>query len=54
MAKICKKLGINLVVNFHGHDATVMGKRFLVRRAYRFLNSNIKSVVCGSQHFKKL
>ena len=54
ISKICKKLNLKLVVNFHGHDATVMGKRYLIRRAYRFLNSNVNTVVCGSMHFKKI
>lgn len=52
--KICKELKLPLVVNFHGHDATVMAKRRLIQRAYRFLDRNAEAFVCGSQHFKKV
>lgn len=54
LMKICKQMNLRLVVNFHGHDATVMPKRKLIKRAYRFLNKNADAFVCGSQHFKKV
>lgn len=48
---VCRKLGIRLVVNFHGHDATVMPKRPIIRYAYRNLNRHADAFVCGSKHF---
>tara|TARA_A100001015_G_C15038990_1_gene738258 strand:- start:1949 stop:3073 length:1125 start_codon:yes stop_codon:yes gene_type:complete len=54
LMKICKQMNLRLVVNFHGHDATVMPKRNLIKRAYRFLNKNADAFVCGSKHFKKV
>lgn len=48
---ICRKLGIRLVVNFHGHDATVMPRRWVIRHAYRNLNKYADAFVCGSRHF---
>jgi glycosyltransferase involved in cell wall biosynthesis len=54
LMKICKQMNLRLVVNFHGYDATVMPKRMLIRRAYKFLNKNADEFVCGSQHFKRV
>lgn len=54
LMKICKQMNLRLIVNFHGHDATVMPKRKLIKRAYRFLNKNADAFVCGSEHFKKV
>lgn len=48
---ICKAMGIRLIVNFHGYDATVMPNRWLIRRAYRYLNAHADGFVCGSRHF---
>lgn len=54
LMKVCKQMDLRLTVNFHGHDATVMPKRKLIRRAYKFLNRNADAFVCGSLHFKKV
>lgn len=48
---VCRQTGIKLVVNFHGYDATVMGRRWSIRRAYRRLAQNANHFVCGSVHF---
>ena len=48
---LCKGLGIPLIVNFHGYDATVMPKSARVRSAYRQLARTVSGVVCGSRHF---
>jgi glycosyltransferase involved in cell wall biosynthesis len=51
---ICRELGIRLVVNFHGHDATVMPKRWVIRRAYQRLNKHADAFVCGSKYFSEI
>jgi len=51
LAKLCRKAGIRLIVNFHGYDATVMPKRRLIRRAYRTLARDAGGFICGSKHF---
>jgi colanic acid/amylovoran biosynthesis glycosyltransferase len=51
---ICRELGIRLVVNFHGHDATVMPKRWVIRQAYHHLNKHADAFICGSQHFSEV
>ena len=51
---LCRKTGLPLFVNFHGHDATVLGKRKDIRRAYRLLARNAERVICGSRHFAAL
>jgi glycosyltransferase involved in cell wall biosynthesis len=51
---LCRKLGIRLVVNFHGHDATVMPKRWVIRNAYKYLNKHADAFVCGSRHFSEV
>lgn len=51
---ICQAMGIKLIVNFHGHDATVMPKRWLIRRAYRHLNTHAEGFICGSRHFAEV
>ena len=51
MLPLSQKLGIRLVVNFHGHDATVMPRRWVIRNAYWHLNKHADAFVCGSQHF---
>lgn len=48
---ICRKLGIRLVVNFHGYDATVLPHRWDIRWAYKKLNKYADAFVCGSNHF---
>lgn len=48
---VCRKTGVRLVTNFHGYDATVMSKRWFVRRAYRKLNRDGDAIVCGSNYF---
>ncbi|PQB04236.1 glycosyltransferase [Aureitalea marina] len=52
--RVCDRLNLPLFVNFHGHDATVMAKRKLIRRAYRFLNKRATGFICGSNHFKQI
>ncbi len=48
---VCRSLGIRLIVNFHGYDATVMPKRCVIRQAYKQLNKYADGFVCGSNHF---
>lgn len=48
---ICKEAGIRLVVNFHGHDATVMPRRWVIRHSYRRLAEDANGFVCGSTYF---
>lgn len=50
----CRKAGLPLFVNFHGHDATVLGHRKDIRRSYRLLARDAKRVICGSRHFAGL
>lgn len=47
----CRSSGLPLFVNFHGHDATVLGRRKDIRRAYRLLARDAERFVCGSRHF---
>ena len=54
VAPICCRLGIRLVVNFHGHDATTQAQRPIIRRAYRALNRSGAAFVCGSMYFSKV
>lgn len=54
LMKICNKLKIPLIVNFHGYDATVMPKKFAVKRAYKILNKKTEKIICGSNHFKQI
>jgi glycosyltransferase involved in cell wall biosynthesis len=54
LLRICKRLKLPLVVNFHGHDATVMPNRRVIRRAYRELNKRAAGFICGSEHFKQI
>lgn len=51
---ICRLMGIKLIVNFHGYDATVMPKRWVIRHAYRYLNKYAEGFVCGSNHFSRV
>jgi colanic acid/amylovoran biosynthesis glycosyltransferase len=50
----CKRNDLRLVVNFHGHDATVMPRRRLIRRAYKYLDRYADGYVCGSRHFSNV
>lgn len=47
----CRKAGLPLFVNFHGHDATVLGRRRDIRHAYRLLAQDAERFICGSRHF---
>lgn len=51
ISPITQKLGLKLVVNFHGYDATVLPKRLVIRHAYRRLNRCVDTFLCGSRHF---
>lgn len=51
LRNLCNRLGLPLVVNFHGHDATVLGRRLPMRLAYGLLAKDATRIVCGSQHF---
>lgn len=48
---VCRALGIKLIVNFHGYDATVMPRRWVIRQAYKHLDKYVDGYVCGSNHF---
>lgn len=50
----CRKLGLPLFVNFHGHDATVLPKRRDIRLAYRLLSETAAGFICGSEHFSEI
>jgi glycosyltransferase involved in cell wall biosynthesis len=50
----CKRHGIDLFVNFHGYDATVMPRRLTIRHAYRSLALDAAGFICGSQYFKRI
>jgi glycosyltransferase involved in cell wall biosynthesis len=54
LMKLCSNAGIRLIVNFHGYDATVMPKKWFVRRGYRILAKYADGFVCGSMHFKRI
>lgn len=54
LREVCREKGIKLVVNFHGYDATVMGRRWIIRRAYHRLARDAAHFVCGSKHFSKI
>ncbi|MBY6069558.1 glycosyltransferase family 4 protein [Leisingera aquaemixtae] len=47
----CRQAGLPLFVNFHGHDATVLGRRRDMRFAYRMLAQSAQGFFCGSRHF---
>ena len=49
---ICRDLGLRLVVHFHGHDGTVLPRRWVYRHAYRVLNRYADAIVCGSGYFR--
>ena len=51
LRSLCKEMGIPLVVNFHGYDATVMPKSWMVRHAYRLLARDAAAIIGGSEHF---
>jgi glycosyltransferase involved in cell wall biosynthesis len=51
---LCRRLGLSLFVNFHGHDATVLGQRRDIRFAYRLLGRDARKFFCGSCHFAKI
>ncbi|MEM9341982.1 MAG: glycosyltransferase [Pseudomonadota bacterium] len=51
LRSFCKRLGLPLIVNFHGYDATVLPKRRDMRHAYYLLARDAAKVVCGSRHF---
>ena len=51
LRKMCLRLGLPLLVNFHGHDATVLGQRADIRAAYRLLARDADKIICGSRHF---
>jgi glycosyltransferase involved in cell wall biosynthesis len=53
LAPLCEKLGLRLVVHFHGYDATVMPKRWVIRHAYRNLNKHADAFICASKYFSK-
>lgn len=53
LRQLCKQNNIKLVVNFHGFDATVMPKRYSIRRAYLKLARDADAFVCGSRFFSK-
>lgn len=52
LRKFCVNYNYRLFVNFHGYDATVMPRKWLVRFAYRKLARDVSGVICGSDYFK--
>ncbi|MEL6828560.1 MAG: glycosyltransferase family 4 protein [Pseudomonadota bacterium] len=54
LRSFCKRTGIKLFVNFHGHDATVLGQRPHMRFAYRLLAKDADGIICGSRHFSEI
>ena len=54
LVPICRKLGVRLVVYFHGYDGTVMPKRWVIRQAYKKLNKYADTILCASKHFAQV